>query len=129
MAVIIQILEFVKNFIEIEIGNEQTVSASGSSQVFCRAFHYALSKLTRDDSSLMLSESISRLIIKDIEPVNEDQIKAKFFTGNEYQGHFVENQLHGQGTYTWTDGTHYAGEFKNNKITGHGNYTWSAHFI
>ncbi|MFC3196146.1 hypothetical protein ACFOET_00835 [Parapedobacter deserti] len=45
-------------------------------------------------------------------------------SGGVYKGEWVDNQRHGQGTYTWSDGEWYEGEFYRDKRNGTGLYTW-----
>jgi len=45
--------------------------------------------------------------------------------GDVYVGEIVSGQLHGQGTYTFSDGRKYVGEWKNGKLHGQGEFTWS----
>ncbi|KAI8911653.1 hypothetical protein EDD86DRAFT_188847 [Gorgonomyces haynaldii] len=78
----------------------------------------------------MLSNSLARLMVQEFRgPVAESEDGsgtggALFTSGNEYDGAFYQNKLHGKGTYKWQDGTTYEGEFGNNKMTGYGKYTW-----
>ena len=40
-----------------------------------------------------------------------------------YDGDWVANKYHGQGTYTWPDGTKYVGTWVDNTMHGQGTYT------
>ena len=42
------------------------------------------------------------------------------YNGDKYKGLFSNDQIHGQGTYTWKNESQYKGEFKNNYIEGVG---------
>ena len=46
-----------------------------------------------------------------------------FDTGAVYKGSFAANQFHGKGTYTWPDGTSYEGQWRRNLMHGEGVYT------
>ena len=41
-----------------------------------------------------------------------------------YVGKWKNGELHGQGTYTWSDGDKYVGEFKDGGKHGHGIVTY-----
>lgn len=43
--------------------------------------------------------------------------------GMTYEGEFLDNQRHGQGTETWSDGRRYSGDFKNDKKEGYGEWS------
>jgi len=42
-----------------------------------------------------------------------------------YDGHWKENNMHGYGIYTWTDGRRYEGYYANDKKNGQGTYKWA----
>ena len=44
-------------------------------------------------------------------------------SGNKYVGEWLNNKLHGQGTYIYLDGATYVGEFKYGDFDGQGKYT------
>ena len=46
------------------------------------------------------------------------------FKGDIYVGEFKNDEFHGQGTYTFSDGEKYVGEFKNDEYHGQGRYTF-----
>ena len=46
------------------------------------------------------------------------------FDNGNYVGEWKDNKMHGQGTYTYTNGEKYVGEFKDYKIHGQGTYTF-----
>ena len=43
--------------------------------------------------------------------------------GNRYEGEFLGEKFHGQGTLTFPDGSKYVGEWKDDKYHGQGTYT------
>jgi hypothetical protein len=45
--------------------------------------------------------------------------------GDVYEGEFIKNKFHGQGTYTWADGYKYVGEWKDGKYNGQGTFITS----
>lgn len=45
--------------------------------------------------------------------------------GRQYIGTWENNNINGQGVYTWADGRIYKGEYKNDKKYGYGIYTWA----
>ncbi len=45
--------------------------------------------------------------------------------GLEYSGEFKDGRREGWATVTWPDGHKYLGEYKNDKITGQGTFTWA----
>ena len=46
------------------------------------------------------------------------------FDNGNYVGEWKDNKMHGQGTYTYTNGDKYFGEFKDYKRHGQGTYTF-----
>ena len=44
--------------------------------------------------------------------------------GEKYEGMFVNNKLHGQGTLTYANGDKYIGSWNSNKFHGQGSYTF-----
>ena len=58
-----------------------------------------------------------------------------FAAGAFYEGNFEDDQFQGQGTYTWPDGAGYEGEWRENKMHGQGTYSdcdgvaWSGQFF
>ena len=59
------------------------------------------------------------------ESVVEEPVRIVSPNGNVYVGEIVSGQLHGQGTYTFSDGRKYVGDWKNGKLHGQGEFTWS----
>ena len=39
---------------------------------------------------------------------------------DNYEGHYHDGKMHGQGKFTWADGSVYIGEFFEDDIHGHG---------
>ena len=52
-----------------------------------------------------------------------DGIGMHEINGNKYEGEWKEDNINGQGKYTFADGKSYEGEFKNNKFHGQGKFT------
>lgn len=48
----------------------------------------------------------------------------KFANGSIYDGHFNNDEMHGQGTYIWPDERKYVGEWDNSQMNGKGVLTW-----
>ena len=46
-------------------------------------------------------------------------------SGDEYDGDWKNNKMHGQGTYTWANGNKYVGESQDNNLHGQGTTTWA----
>jgi len=42
----------------------------------------------------------------------------------EYEGYWVDDVIHGHGSYKWADGSSYEGNFENGQMTGYGRYQW-----
>lgn len=49
-------------------------------------------------------------------------ISKTYKNGDKYQGQWLNNEEHGQGTYTWANGDKYIGKFVEGKRTGRGTY-------
>ena len=47
------------------------------------------------------------------------------FDNGNYVGEWKDNKMHGQGTYTYTNGDKYVGKYKNDKRQGRGTYTYT----
>lgn len=45
-----------------------------------------------------------------------------FDTGASYAGSFYHNAFNGRGKYTWPDGSYYEGQFRANKLHGEGTF-------
>lgn len=45
-------------------------------------------------------------------------------TGSRYQGDWIDNQRHGEGTFYWPDGEYYKGSYANDQRNGMGSYYW-----
>lgn len=45
-------------------------------------------------------------------------------TGSRYQGDWIDNQRHGEGTFYWPDGEYYIGSYANDQRNGMGSYYW-----
>jgi hypothetical protein len=41
-----------------------------------------------------------------------------------YEGEFRNNDIEGQGVYTWADNRSYSGSWKENKMHGKGTFKW-----
>lgn len=51
--------------------------------------------------------------------------KGRFINANDltvYEGQWVNNEMHGQGCYTWRDGSTITGFFRKNRLNGFGKY-------
>jgi hypothetical protein len=46
-------------------------------------------------------------------------------TGEKYEGHWRDDQIHGPGTFTWTNGEKYVGNWVNDQRNGPGTFTWT----
>lgn len=46
-------------------------------------------------------------------------------TNTVYQGAYLNGEIHGQGTCTWSNGTRYSGNWSHGTMDGYGTYTWS----
>jgi len=46
-------------------------------------------------------------------------------SGDKYVGEWRDDNMHGQGTYTWTAGERHVGEFRNGQANGQGTHTWA----
>ena len=46
----------------------------------------------------------------------------QFIGGLIYEGQWKSNQIHGTGTYIWSDSKKYVGEFRNGKKHGYGSF-------
>ncbi len=44
----------------------------------------------------------------------------EFRSGSSYEGQFLKDKYHGQGTYKWNDGRKYTGQFVNGLSEGFG---------
>eukprot|EP00746_Dinoflagellata_sp_MGD_P163089 gnl/MRDRNA2_/MRDRNA2_90959_c0_seq1.p1 gnl/MRDRNA2_/MRDRNA2_90959_c0~~gnl/MRDRNA2_/MRDRNA2_90959_c0_seq1.p1 ORF type:complete len:422 (+),score=97.24 gnl/MRDRNA2_/MRDRNA2_90959_c0_seq1:115-1380(+) len=42
----------------------------------------------------------------------------------EYEGYWVEDVIHGHGSYKWADGSSYEGNFADGQMNGYGRYQW-----
>lgn len=52
--------------------------------------------------------------------------KGTLTEGNaRYVGDWVNDAMHGEGTFTFPSGATYTGEFQNNQFSGRGKYVWS----
>lgn len=49
---------------------------------------------------------------------------TKLKDGREYSGQFLENQMYGDGTYSWPEGKQYVGQYKRDEKDGEGTFTW-----
>jgi len=50
---------------------------------------------------------------------------GSYTNGNKYVGEYKNGKKHGQGVYTWANGDKYAGEFSGGMEHGEGTYTWA----
>tara|TARA_Y100001935_G_scaffold247757_1_gene244065 strand:+ start:520 stop:924 length:405 start_codon:yes stop_codon:yes gene_type:complete len=48
-----------------------------------------------------------------------------FIDGSKYIGEWKDDEMHGQGTYTYANGDKYLGGWKDNKFHGQGIFTWA----
>ena len=62
--------------------------------------------------------------IKTVEDVIGNGLETLTFVDGKYVGELKDGILHGQGTYTWSNGDKYVGEWKNGKMTGQGTFTY-----
>ena len=53
----------------------------------------------------------------------EGEGKLKISDLGTFNGKFLNNQIHGLGTYFYKDGRKYVGEFKNGEMDGQGTFT------
>ena len=45
--------------------------------------------------------------------------------GREYNGEWIDNNMHGYGVYTWKDGRRYEGQYIKDRKHGQGVYLWA----
>ncbi len=45
-------------------------------------------------------------------------------TGSRYEGEWLDNVRHGEGSFYWVDGQYYVGQYQNDRRNGSGSYFW-----
>ena len=78
---------------------------------------------TYDIVDMTTGENLGAARRKGLKSIFKDTWKILDANGNEYVGEFKNNEMNGQGTYTFADGSKYVGEFKNGLRNGLGTYT------
>ena len=78
--------------------------------------------ISEDTGTYRISKTRTKKI-QDEEGLEKDEVYTEDVAiGARYDGTWRDNQKHGKGVWTWSDGSRYEGEFQNDEITGFGKF-------